>query len=114
MLGANSRMKWRSATSAKNLLILQVTIDDFDLAMVAFIMIYAEDSNAKETIINSFAASKLFKKPIDSSIKDHQDRMETIMYYYVDVLPGRRGRLSQQERKNVLKCTRRDVGGRRK
>ena len=56
-------------------------------------MIYAEDSNAKETVINSFAASKLFKKPMESSIKDHQDQMETIIYY-VDVLPGRRGQLT--------------------
>ena len=101
MLGANSRMKWRSATRLNNNLIFQETRDGFNLAMEAFIMIYAEDPNAKETIINSFAASKLFKKPIEATIKDHQDRLETIMYY-VDVLPGRRGTLSQQERKNVF------------
>ena len=62
MLGANSRMKWRSATRLNNNLIFQETRDGFNLAMEAFIMIYAEDPNAKETIINSFAASKLFKR----------------------------------------------------
>ena len=101
MLGANPRMKWRSATMANNQLLFPETRNGFDLAMEAYIMIYAEDPNAKETVINSFAASKLFKKPVESSIKDHQDRMETIMYY-VDALPGRRGQLSIQERKNVF------------
>ena len=69
--------------------------------MAEYVKEYAEDPLARDTVINAFATNK-FKKPIEASIRDHQDRMETIMNY-VDVLPGvRQTDLTYQEQKKFF------------
>ena len=101
MLGAQPRMKWKRISIANGNPIFPNNQIGFTLAMVEYIKEYAEDPLARDTVINSFGTSK-FKKPFETSIRDHQDRMETLMNY-VDVLPGvRQTDLTYQERKNVF------------
>ena len=74
---------------------------DFDKAFKAFILHVVEDPEAKESVIAAFGDGKTFLKPADVSVRAHQQRI-TELCNYVDLLPGDRKDLTDDEKRNIF------------
>ena len=72
----------------------------FEKLLKGFIKVYCTSTNPKGDVI-TYLKSDGAKKPKDTSVLDHQDRMEEIMRYCT-YLEGARDDLSEDETKTIL------------
>ena len=72
-----------------------------EAAKKSWISNWVADITKKETIFYSWSSNKKYAKPEEEKIPDHQDRISMICNY-IDMLPGNRGLLTSNEKKNLF------------
>ena len=99
-LGSKARDQWAKLIKNRG--------EDFPLtaegwidAKSEWILEYAKDSKAKDSIISAWTSTSNYMKPKEVDIKDHADRVDTICTY-IDLLPGNHNILTDMEKKSLL------------
>ena len=78
----------------------RITEHAFDKLLTAFIKLYCTSTDPKGDVI-TYLQSANARKPKETSVLDHQDRMEEIMRYSM-FLEGARNNLSEDEMKTII------------
>ena len=73
----------------------------WESAKKAWIENWVADTTAKETIMYDWISNKKYAKPAEENIPDHRAIISMICNY-IDMLPGNRGLLTSNEKKNLF------------
>ena len=99
-LGNKARDRWGKLEATRPENTFQPT--EWEEAKKEWIKVYVKDRNAKETIIYAWSSTRAYHKPIEVSVEDHVDRIDTLCHH-IDMLPGaREEKLTDLERKSML------------
>ena len=96
-LGVQDRDPWDLVESSQD----RRNAFTWEAAKKAWIANWVVDTTAKEIILYDWSSNKKYAKPAEENIPNHRARISMICNY-IDMLPGNRGLLTSNEKKNLF------------